>query len=171
MKKTIHVFNAVFDNITTAFFILDILCVILQVFARYILQASIPFTEELSRYMLVAFGLLGMAVCSRKGEHLGAYFIRDKFRKIQPYIFMCNCVILFFVSLALAFGAIDMMALSGSKTASTMPWFPLWALYLFFLISIVLTAVYSVRDFVNLVLVVRGKKEIASGLSTPTKEE
>ncbi len=170
MKGSMRSFNTIFDHITTAFFIFDIVCVVLQVFARFVLKASIPFTEELSRYMLVAFGLLGMAVCSRRGEHLGAYFIRDKFKPLQPYIFMFNCLMMLLVSVSMSYGAVNMIILSGNKTASTMPWLPISTLYLFFLISMVLTGIYSIRDFFNLVLIAKGKKEIVSGLSTPTEE-
>jgi len=171
MKTTIRRLEEIFDNIVTAFFLLNIVCVIIQVFARYVLRISVPFTEELSRYMLIAFGMLGLAICSREGDHLGAFFIRDRFKKLQPYLFIFNSIVVIVVGVVFAIGGISMMKLSGDKVGSTMPWFPLWVLYLFFLIGIVLATIYAIRDLIYSVFVLIGKKEIRSGGSSPVISE
>lgn len=171
MKITIHRLEEAFDFVVTAFFLLNIICVILQVFARYVIKVSIPFTEELSRYMLIAFGMLGMAICSREGEHLGAFFIRDKSKKAQPYFFIFNSLVVIVVGIIYTIGGISMIKLSGDKTGSTMTWFPLWLLYLFFLIGIIFATVYAARDLVYSIQVVRGKKQMRSGASSPVLKE
>ncbi|MGI6030488.1 MAG: TRAP transporter small permease [Eubacteriales bacterium] len=171
LHKAVQVFNTVFDSIVTAFFILDIICIIIQVFARFVLHASVPFTEELSRYLLVGFLSLGIAMCARKGEHLGAFFIRDHWFRAQPYIFLINSIIMIGVTTCFAIGALQMMGMSAGKVATTMPWYPLSFLYFQFFIGMALADIYSVRDLVNTILIIQGKKEIVCSKSAPTKED
>ena len=171
MEKWIHRFNRFYDGLITAFFLADVLCVILQVIARFILKMSIPFTEELGRFLLMAFGLLGLATCARRGEHLGAYFLRDSNKTIQIILFFFNVLVGIVMTVIFSYAGIKMIQLSGPKTASTMPIIKWSYIYACFFIGILLSAVYSIRDFLNLLLIVQGKKAIARDLSTPTKEE
>lgn len=42
-----------------------------QVFGRYVLFYSLPWSEEMARYMMVWISALGAAVALRKGAHVG----------------------------------------------------------------------------------------------------
>ena len=48
--------------------------VLLQVFTRYVIFYSLPWTEELARYLLVWLTMLGGAVAYRQRAHIGVSF-------------------------------------------------------------------------------------------------
>lgn len=50
--------------------------VLIGVFCRYILASSLPWTEELSRYLLVWIGFLAAPIAMRRGAHVGMQFIK-----------------------------------------------------------------------------------------------
>jgi TRAP-type C4-dicarboxylate transport system permease small subunit len=50
----------------------------LQVFQRYIMNASLSWSEELSRYLLVWISFLGASVAGRRGENLSIELVRDR---------------------------------------------------------------------------------------------
>ena len=52
-----------------------------QVFSRYILNAPSPYTEELTRYLMIWIGLLGAAYVSGKNAHISIDLFKDKFSK------------------------------------------------------------------------------------------
>ena len=52
-----------------------------QVFSRYILNAPSPYTEELTRYLMIWIGLLGAAYISGKNAHISIDFFKEKFSK------------------------------------------------------------------------------------------
>ena len=59
--------------LTTLFFI----CVVLQVFVRYVLEESLPWTEEVSRYSFIWASFLTAAVIVGRGEHFSIDFILE----------------------------------------------------------------------------------------------
>ena len=46
-----------------------------QVFSRYVLQASVPWTEEVARYLLIYLTFVGAAVAVREHTHLRVDFL------------------------------------------------------------------------------------------------
>ena len=50
-----------------------------QVFSRYILNAPSPYTEELTRYLMIWIGLLGAAYISGKNAHISIDLFKEKF--------------------------------------------------------------------------------------------
>ncbi|MEP6608388.1 MAG: TRAP transporter small permease [Burkholderiaceae bacterium] len=54
--------------------------IILQVFSRYILQASLPWTEEIARMVIVWAVMLAAAVATERGEHYVITVLFDQFR-------------------------------------------------------------------------------------------
>ena len=171
MKKFSKVFNTVLDSVATALFLADTVVVILQVFTRFVLKSPIPFTEELGRYLLVFFGMLGLGICARKGEHLGAYFIRDKGKKTQPYIFLFDSIIVLITSLVFTYAAWAMIQLSGDKVAASMPWFKMSWLYWSFLLGMIITDFYAIRDVKACIEGIQGKRELLMSASSPVKED
>lgn len=49
------------------------------VFFRYVLNNSLPWTEELARYLMVWFAFIGMAVAFRQEEHVNVSFVVNLF--------------------------------------------------------------------------------------------
>lgn len=54
--------------------------VLLQVFLRYVVRASLPWSEELARYLMVWIGLMGASIALREGRHVGVTFLVERAR-------------------------------------------------------------------------------------------
>lgn len=80
--RGLKVLNQRLDRWTCAvtIFLMAALTVIvwLQVFQRYIMNSSLSWSEELSRYILVWISFLGASVAARRGENLGIELVRDR---------------------------------------------------------------------------------------------
>lgn len=50
----------------------------LQVFQRYVMNASLSWSEELARYLLVWVSFFGASVAMRRGEHLSIDLLQEK---------------------------------------------------------------------------------------------
>ena len=59
-------------------FMLLLVVVFVQFFARYVLNDSPGWTEEISRYLLIATAYLGSITAVRKGEHIFLEFLYRK---------------------------------------------------------------------------------------------
>jgi len=69
-----------------------------QVFARYVLNRSIPWGEEISRYMMIWVCFLGSAVAVKRGGHIGITFLRDRIpekAQVPVGLFVNICVLIF----------------------------------------------------------------------------
>jgi TRAP-type C4-dicarboxylate transport system permease small subunit len=60
-------------------FVTMLVLVIAQVFFRYLLQVSVPWTEEAARWFYAWQIFLGSAIAAKEGLHLRATFIVDRF--------------------------------------------------------------------------------------------
>ena len=55
-----------------------LLCVLLQVFFRYVLNDPLTWSEELARYLFIWCAFLGWIIASRRKSHLAMTFVADK---------------------------------------------------------------------------------------------
>jgi TRAP-type C4-dicarboxylate transport system permease small subunit len=69
------------------------------VFYRYILNDSISWTEELARYLMVWFALLGMGLALKDNSHVGVSFFLERMpRKVTPIVkIIGECLVLLFL--------------------------------------------------------------------------
>lgn len=67
--------NAGLERTALAFVVaaLGVMCVVVfaQVFGRYVVHYSLPWSEELSRFLMVWVSMLGSAVAARRRMHVG----------------------------------------------------------------------------------------------------
>jgi TRAP-type C4-dicarboxylate transport system permease small subunit len=54
--------------------------ILLQVFLRYVMKASLPWSEELARYLMVWIGLMGASLATHEGRHVGVTLLVDRTR-------------------------------------------------------------------------------------------
>ncbi len=76
--------------------------VLWQVFTRYVLEDPSKWTEELAVFLLIWVALLGAAVATGRGAHLGIdYFVQKLPRRdqigVEIFIFLCIALFSFFV--------------------------------------------------------------------------
>lgn len=69
LKKCSDIVDRIFKPITLVFLVIIIIACVLQVFSRYILNSSIPWTEELARYCFIWANMLGAAILVKKKGH------------------------------------------------------------------------------------------------------
>jgi len=64
------------------------------VFCRYVLNSALSWTEELSRYCMIWAAYLGMSFAVRDNQHMGLFFIVEKFSpRARSYIEIANRII------------------------------------------------------------------------------
>lgn len=78
MKKF---FSELEDNICAIILFIMLVLTCVNVVARYVFLASMPFVEELTCVGLVALSLSGAAVAAKRGAHLGLTVLTDLFSK------------------------------------------------------------------------------------------
>ena len=75
-----YIDKIIFTLIAISFIILILSCV-LQVFTRFVLNNSLSWTEELSRYTFIWSNFLGAIFCTKKGTHAVVTIITDSLEK------------------------------------------------------------------------------------------
>ncbi|WP_077620820.1 TRAP transporter small permease [Bacillus sinesaloumensis] len=91
-----------------------------QVLSRYVFNISSPGTEELTRYMLIWFGLMSAAYVFGAKKHIGILFIREKFNpKVQiQFEFITDIIILLTATILMVYGGIRIVMLTSAQTAA-----------------------------------------------------
>lgn len=70
---------AVVEYAALAAFVCMLVLVVAQVFLRYVLEVSVPWTEEAARWFYAYQIFLGCGIAARDGLHLKATFLLDRF--------------------------------------------------------------------------------------------
>lgn len=158
MLKAISRFSKGCNELYTILACLFLLVVILstgtQVFTRYILNASQPWTEELARYAFIWTNLLGSAVAVRHGSHAAVSILEGKLKgktwivqQVVVYSLMLLCC-----AILIVFGF--RMVSVASKQLSPAMRFPMSLVYL----AVPVGAIgIAIQAFERLVLSFQGK--------------
>lgn len=64
-------------------------CVFLQVFSRYVLKSSVPWTEELARYALVYLTFSGAALATRRASNIRVDFVVESLPPRARFVLAC----------------------------------------------------------------------------------
>jgi TRAP-type transport system small permease protein len=130
-------------TLITIAFGLMIAALMLQVVARYVLQVSIPWTEEVSRYLLVLMTFVGAALALRDRQHIAITFLLDRLPTTQRIWadLLFNVLIMLFLGAAFR-GSLQMIQLTWETPAGTVPWITTGRIYLILPFSIVLMLGY-----------------------------
>lgn len=144
------------EIIITLLFIALFVCAILQVLTRYVLPYSLPWTEEMARFILIYITFIGAAVAIYEKSHITITILVSKLSaalklKIQILI---DLLILFFLYLVFR-GGIDMVLLSWGIVSGSMPWMMKGYVYLIIPISMVLMVIFLVRQVIENILALK----------------
>ena len=52
--------------------------ILVQVFLRYVVKSSLPWSEELARYLMVWIGLMGASLALQEGRHIEVTLLIDR---------------------------------------------------------------------------------------------
>jgi len=76
-------FDIVLKWLMTAIFGGMTIIIFLQVIFRYVLKQSLPWSEELARYMFIWITFVGGMVAARRGQHIGMEMAQDALPKFM----------------------------------------------------------------------------------------
>ena len=122
--------------VNTIIFIVMVTVVLSQVFFRYVLRVSVPWTEEFARYLLIFITFLGGALAVRDKKHISINVIIDRLpKKIFFYLnkfFDLAIIIFLFIVVK---GSIIMINLTWETPLGSIRWLTRGKLYLILPIS------------------------------------
>ncbi len=100
-----------------------VICVLLQIFFRFVLSISIPMTEELAR---ILFSMVIMfAVVQAESEDLQlktTYFFLKLPYKLKYIVYLLTCIASVVFLICLIYGCARMFVASAPMKYGTMPW-------------------------------------------------
>ena len=155
MKKFFNSVEDIFCGIVLAAMLL---LTFVNVVARYVFDASMPFVEELTRLGLMILSLAGAAVAAKRGAHLGLSVISDLLpAKAQNVLAVAADILGLMFGAVLVwygYGMVRNEYVNQLKTAGMQ-----WPEWLFGMWVVVGGAVMIIRYIQMEVQRVRGKKE------------
>jgi TRAP-type C4-dicarboxylate transport system permease small subunit len=121
------------------------LCIVLmlQVFARFILNDPFSWSEELARYLQVWLVLLGAAICMQRGTHISIDYITSQLPPMleRGLAILMNLVVIGYLLVIVRFSA-ELVEAASFQTTPAMQ-IPMWAVYISIPIGGVLLLVES----------------------------
>lgn len=105
-KKFIDGLDNVVKWLAVAMFSIMTVAIVLQVVFRYVLHASLSFSEELARYLFVWSVLLGSAMCVKRRSHVGVeVFMMYMPKSLQKYgVILADVLGLVFFGILIVYG-------------------------------------------------------------------
>ena len=158
------------DFCSTILLITCIVCIIIQIVARYVLRVSLPWTEEMARYCLVAVTFTGSAAACTEGEHLGAFFLRDMAKgRLKGAMLLFNNLVCVAFELFLIIGSYKMFFVTSEIPAVTIPVVKVsWLYVIMGLASLVMLWCSLIDVYCSFRVVKTGDAEgLKDGLSSP----
>ena len=143
MKKKMKIFDSALDFIITIVFIFMLLCAIMQVFFRYVLQISVPWTEEAARFALIFITFWGGAAALREKEHITIPAILEKMpQKLQSVLQLVFIFAMGFFLINVFIGSLAMIKLTWNTPVGSIWWLKTGHVYLFLPSGVVLMLMY-----------------------------
>ena len=129
-----------------------------QVFERYVLHYTPPWSEELSVYLMIWFGLLGIAAGVRRGIHMSLHYFADKFpKKVQFALEIFKYVLVLVYVSVLLWQGIVLVRLTMPQISSAMD-LRIGYVYLSLPVSATLIIIYVLEKFYVLLFGSKGAK-------------
>ncbi|MGE4485517.1 MAG: TRAP transporter small permease [Oscillospiraceae bacterium] len=158
MKKILKFFDDHFEE-----YILMVLmgALAIVVFAQVICRgigSSLPWSEELSRYITVWVTFVGTSLGFKRGSHIGVEAFKMIFprnpRKFVDLLGAMICVLLCFLCIKYGIDVVKSQILMGQKSPAMH--LPMWIAYIAIPIGIALALIRCIQNFVN---IFRGKTD------------
>jgi len=150
LKTVFSRFNRIWDDFTLFLFICLLVAATLQVLSRYVLEAPLPWTEELARFLLVWVAFLGSASVARRKMHIAVEFFSNKFKgKVAGVVNTLLYLIMAIFLAILFYGTLVMFESSWPVHAGTMPWLRMSWVYLGAIIGVAVMLIYVLNHLVR----------------------
>lgn len=143
MKKKIWFLDAALDTVIALAFVFMLLCAVMQVLFRYVLQISVPWTEEAARFAMIFVTFWGAATAMRDREHITIYALFDIIPKMPRLLMQLLFIVAMGVFLANVFaGSLEMVRLTWDTSVGSIGWLKIGQVYLFLTSGIVFMMFY-----------------------------
>lgn len=145
MKKMMSAINTALDTIITLVFIFMLLCAIMQVVFRYILQISVPWTEEAARFALIFVTFWGAATALRDKEHINIPTLFERIPEKPRLLLQAVFILAMGIFLINAFiGSVAMIQLTWDTPVGSISWLTTGRVYLILPSGIILIMMYLI---------------------------
>jgi len=142
--------NKILKYVLVFLFLLLIITILLQVFSRYVLTVTIPWTEDGARLILIVVTFLGTALALRDNEHIALTFLFKKIpARYKNYVsIFLNLIILFFLIFFIK-GSLEMISMNWVVPVISLPKIKIGYIYLILPISAFLMVYFLILKIVN----------------------
>lgn len=142
MKKFYRGTSNLFENLSMVFLAGILLMVVLQVFFRYILRITVPWTEEAARYLGIWMVFMGATAAIAQEAHIRITFLLERFPEKTRQLFeLLISSVMFLFNLIVLFGSFQLVKLNWGQKAVTFP-ISVSSLYLALAVSSVFIAFF-----------------------------
>lgn len=134
--------------LTTTFFILLILTVLLQVFSRFFLVQAPPWTEELSRFFFIYSISFSCGLCVLENSYISINLIIKKFSNQNQFLiqkFIQYSIIIFMI--LIQFQSIKFLQVGSLQTSPSLGVNMLWFYFPIFIIPLSIMCFYIFQLF------------------------
>lgn len=147
MGKKETVFRKLVKWITVCITMGLILLVISQVFFRYVLHVSVPWTEEIARVLMIWMVLWGTALVQADGAQIRTDFlvsrIPKRFQRMLQIVIDLACIIFLLVIFK---GALSMVSYTKGIILGSITWLSTAVLYVPVLLALPIVIIYLAKD-------------------------
>ncbi|WP_213974247.1 TRAP transporter small permease [Tepidanaerobacter acetatoxydans] len=154
MEKVKKIFNNIEEFFVVILLLIMTVVVFWQVVCRFVLKASLPWSEELSRYILVWVTFLGASIGVKRGAHIGVeaflMLLPKQARKFVNYLISAVCVIFCFIVFKESLSIIKMQ-IANAQVSPAMQ-IPMWWAYLAIPVGMVLMSIRFIQVSLKLKL-------------------
>jgi TRAP-type transport system small permease protein len=155
--KAIDVLATVSEVVMVVLMVGMVSLVTYQVFQRYILEYTPPWSEELAVYLMIWFGIIGIPVGVRLNAHMSLHYFADKMpQPVQKVSSIITYLMMLGYVAVLAYQGAQMVELTMAQLSPAMG-MPVGFVYLALPVAAVLMAIFILEKFVK--MFVKGGKE------------
>lgn len=161
MKKILNKYNKIEELILVGSLIINVIIVFMQVIMRYFFNTSIPWSEELSRYIFIWQVWLGSSIAFVDNQHIRVDLIFSVFKskKSQDIIHIIINIVWFTFNIFLVFVGIKLLgSMSARNALSSGMRLPLVYVYSALPVS---SLILSIRILVDTIDIILGSKNRA----------
>jgi TRAP-type transport system small permease protein len=143
-------FNKIIDNVASGLFLFILALVLAQIFFRFVIRMSVPWTEEISRLTFVYLAFFGGAIALREGTMIVVDTVPNLVKGRAKHLLNLLIYIASLIYILIMFkGSLYMVKLAWPTTLATVQWISNGWMYIAMVISFGLMIVYSISPIIN----------------------
>ena len=144
------------EVLSSTLLILMTIVIIMQVFFRYCLSASLDWPEELGRYLFIASVYIGSSYAEQKDKHLSITILRTKNWALAKYLRPFALIVTIVFCAVMTWWGIRMIwFVQASQQVMPALQAPMWIVYAFVPLGM---ACMAIRSFINLIHIFNGQE-------------